>query len=411
MDKKDLGLLRINGERLLNSIKEMGAIGYDPKTGGRTRLAFTDEDKAGRDLLCRWMQENGLEVRIDEIGNIFGVRNGSDEKKPPLMIGSHIDTVRDAGMFDGVFGVLGGLEVVKTLNDNDIKTERSLIVAAFSNEEGARFQPDMMGSLYYTGKADIKDLLSSEDDSGKTVGEELNRIGYRGSDTVQVGCYLELHIEQGPRLHAEGIPIGIVEGIQGLAWWTGEYFGESNHAGSTPMNMRKDTLLAASKLALEAEKLALRIGKGSVATMGRIKPHPDIINIVPGKCSFTIDFRQFDNVLFETGKEEIEKLIISCASERQLNYSFRNVAEVAPIVFDSEMVNTAEAKASFLGLKSMRMISGASHDAQFLTAICPSVMIFVPSTGGRSHCPEEWTDAHEMENGCNVLLQTVSELV
>jgi N-carbamoyl-L-amino-acid hydrolase len=177
------------------------------------------------------------------------------------------------------------------------------------------------------------------------------------------------------------------------------------------MNMRKDTLLAASKLALEAEKLALRIGKGSVATMGRIKPHPDIINIVPGKCSFTIDFRQFDNVLFETGKEEIEKLIISCASERQLNYSFRNVAEVAPIVFDSEMVNTAEAKASFLGLKSMRMISGASHDAQFLTAICPSVMIFVPSTGGRSHCPEEWTDAHELENGCNVLLQTVSELV
>lgn len=411
MDKKDLSLLRINGKRLLDSIKEMGAIGYDPETGGRTRLAFTDGDKAGRDLLCRLMWENGMEVRIDEIGNIFGVRNGSDERELPLMIGSHIDTVRDAGMFDGVFGVLGGLEVVKTLNDNDVKTVRPLVVAAFTNEEGARFQPDMMGSLYYTGKADLKDLLSSEDDSGKTAGEELERIGYRGSNTVPVGCYLELHIEQGPRLHAEGIPIGIVEGIQGLAWWTGEYFGESNHAGSTPMNMRKDTLLAASKLALEAEKLALRIGKGSVATMGRIKPQPDIINIVPGKCSFTLDFRQFDRELFEAGKEEIEKLIVSCADERGLSYSFRKAAEAVPIVFDCEMVKTAEAKASFLGLKSIRMISGASHDAQFLSAICPSVMIFVPSAGGRSHCPEEWTGANDLENGCNVLLQTVFELV
>jgi N-carbamoyl-L-amino-acid hydrolase len=411
MDKKVLSLLRINGKRLLDSIKEMGAIGYDPETDGRTRLAFTDGDKAGRDLLCKLMWENGMEVRIDEIGNIFGVRNGSDESQLPLMIGSHIDTVRDAGMFDGVFGVLGGLEVVKTLNDNGIKTARPLVVAAFTNEEGARFQPDMMGSLYYTGKADLKDLLSSEDDSGKTVEKELERIGYRGNKTVPVGCYIELHIEQGPRLHAEGIPIGIVEGIQGLAWWTGEYFGESNHAGSTPMNMRKDALLGASKLALEAEKLALRIGKGSVATMGRIKPQPDIINIVPGKCSFTIDFRQFDNELFESGKEEIEKLIVSCATERGLSHSFRNVAEAAPIVFDSEMVKIAEAKASFLGFKSMRMISGASHDAQFLSAICPSVMIFVPSVGGRSHCPEEWTGANDLENGCNVLLQTVCELV
>ena len=411
MNDKSRPHLRINGERLISSIRAMGSVGFDPETGGRTRLALTDEDKAGRDLLCRWMRDEGLEVKIDEIGNIFGIREGSDPSELPVMMGSHIDTVRDAGMFDGVYGVLGGLEVIRTLNENEVSAKSSLVVAAFTNEEGARFQPDMMGSLYYTRKVELGELLSSRDDSGITVGEELDRIGYGGAYSTPVGCYLELHVEQGPRLHAEGVSIGIVEGVQGLAWWTGEYYGESNHAGSTPMEMRKDTLLAAAELALEAEKLALSLGRGSVATMGRIAPRPDIINIVPGKCSFTLDFRQFDGELFEEGKREVEKLIVSCAARRGLKYCFKKAAEAAPVIFDRGMVELVGSRAAFLGLDSMKMISGASHDAQFLSSFCPTVMIFVPSVGGRSHCPEEWTDMKDLENGCNVLLHSVLELV
>jgi N-carbamoyl-L-amino-acid hydrolase len=357
------------------------------------------------------MRDEGLEVKIDEIGNIFGIREGSDPSELPVMMGSHIDTVRDAGMFDGVYGVLGGLEVIRTLNENEVTPKSSLVVAAFTNEEGARFQPDMMGSLYYARKVELGELLSSRDDSGITVGEELDRIGYGGAYSTPVGCYLELHVEQGPRLHAEGVSIGIVEGVQGLAWWTGEYYGESNHAGSTPMEMRKDTLLAVAELALEAEKLALSLGRGSVATMGRIAPRPDIINIVPGKCSFTLDFRQFDGELFEEGKREVEKLIVSCAARRRLKYCFKKAAEAAPVIFDRGMVELVGSRAAFLGLDSMKMISGASHDAQFLSSFCPTVMIFVPSVGGRSHCPEEWTDVKDLENGCNVLLHSVLELV
>lgn len=411
MKDEEMPHLSINGERLISSIREMGAVGFDPETGGRTRLALTDSDKEGRDLLCSWMREEGLDVKIDPIGNIFGVREGTSPSELPLIMGSHIDTVRDAGMFDGAYGVLGGLEVIRTLNENNVRTNKPLAVAAFTNEEGARFQPDMMGSLYYTGTVGLEKLLSAKDDIGLTVGEELDRIGYRGKETVRAGCYIELHIEQGPRLHAAGLPIGVVEGIQGLAWWTGEYFGESNHAGSTPMDMRKDALLAAAELAIEAEKLALRLGKGSVSTMGRIYPKPDIINIVPGKCSFTLDFRQFERGLFEEGKKQIESLMNACAEKRGLKCEFRKSAEAPPVVFDSEMAGLVETTASLLGLDSERMISGASHDAQFLSPFCPSVMIFVPSAGGRSHCPEEWTDPEDLENGCNVLLRSVLKLV
>ena len=411
MNNKGMPHLRVNRDRLISSIREMGAVGFDPQTGGRTRLALTDSDKEGRDLLCRWMREEDLDVKIDPLGNIFGVRDGSDPSELPVMMGSHIDTVRDAGMFDGVYGVLGGLEVMRTLNQNKVSTRRPLALAAFTNEEGARFQPDMMGSLYYTGTVGLEELMSAKDDGGLTVREELERIGYKGNETVRAGCYIELHIEQGPRLHAAGLPIGVVEGIQGLAWWTGEYCGESNHAGSTPMEMRKDALLAAAELASEAEKLALRLGKGSVSTMGRISPKPDIINIVPGKCSFTLDFRQFESGLFEEGKREVERLITSCAEKRGLKCYFKKSAEAPPVVFDCRMAGLIERTASMLGLDSKRMISGASHDAQFLSPFCPAVMIFVPSKGGRSHCPEEWTEAKDLENGCNVLLHSVLELV
>lgn len=411
MAAQSISKLRISTTRLESSIGEMGRIGFDPRTNGRTRLALSDEDKQARDLFCSWLRGAGLEVRIDGMGNIFGLREGADKNALPVMMGSHIDTVRSAGMFDGVYGVLGALEVIRTLNDNNVKTKRPIVVAAFTNEEGARFQLDMMGSIFYTKARPEEELYSVRDDNGISVRDELNRIGYMGHESFPAGNYFELHIEQGPKLDADKTQIGVVEGIQGLAWWEGSYKGVANHAGSTPMEMRKDALLGAALLAIETEKLAAKVGSGSVATMGRIRPEPDVINIVPGKCGFTIDFRQFDKELFEAGKKEVAALIESCAEARGLGCSYSQLVDAQPVVFDKKMVSAVEESATELGFSTKRMYSGAGHDAQFMCAHCPTAMIFVPSRGGLSHCPQEWTDIADAENGCNVLMHSVLKIV
>lgn len=403
--------LRINGTRLESSIREMGEIGINPETGHRARLALSDEDKAGRDLLCKWLREAGLEVRIDEIGNIFGVRAGTDKDALPVIMGSHIDSVRNAGMFDGVYGVLGGLEVVRTLNDNCIETKRPVAVAAFTNEEGARFQLDMMGSMYYAKALPLEELYAVTDDKGLTAESELKRIGYCGSETVPVGNYFELHIEQGPKLDTEGVQIGVVEGIQGLTWWSVEYTGEANHAGSTPMELRHDALFAAAEAVSSAEALIKELGNASVVTVGRIRPEPDVINIVPGKCTFTVDFRQPDADILERGRKELEKIFEDCAAKRGITCRYKRLASVPPVAFAEEMVSIVDSKARELGFTVKHMYSGACHDAQFLCPICPTSMIFVPSLKGLSHCPEEWTDFEDISNGANVLFQSVLELV
>lgn len=401
-------MICVNAERLERTIREMGRLGFSGESNGRTRLALSDADKQGRDLFCKWLHETGLEVRVDAIGNIFGVRWGGDGSAPPVMMGSHLDTVKDAGMFDGIAGVLGGLEVVRTLNEHDIKTERPIIVASFTNEEGARFEYDMMGSSFFTGAKTEEYLYAVADDDGLTVGEELRRIGYKGAESVPVGNYLEFHVEQGPILDAEGFKIGVVEGIQGVAWWRVEFTGQANHAGSTPMRLRRDALLGAAEAALEIEALAKR--SESVGTIGRIRPEPDVVNIVPGKCTFTIDFRQYDPVLYEKAKKTIEDTIGAVAEKRGLTCKFEELVDAKPVVFDKAMVDIVEASAKTLGLSTRRLYSGAGHDAQFLAGICPTAMIFVPSVDGRSHCPEEWTDFQDIANGCNVLLQSVLKL-
>ena len=406
----DYSAIRINATRLEESIRTMGHVGLDKGSGKRSRLALTDEDKAGRDLLCKWMREAGLEVKIDAIGNIFGVRAGSDTDALPIMMGSHIDSVRNAGMFDGVYGVLGALEVIRTLNDNNITTKRPLVVTAFTNEEGARFQLDMMGSIYYAGVMPLDKLYAVTDDKGLTAEAELKRIGYCGCESVPVGNYFELHIEQGPKLDAEGLDIGIVEGIQGLTWWQVEYCGEANHAGSTPMELRKDTLMAAAETAVAAEALINKLGHASVVTVGRIRTEPDVINIVPGKCIFTVDFRQPDSDILERGRCALEILFEQTAEKRGLTCTYKRLASVAPVKFDHTMVSLVESKAQELALSTKRMYSGASHDAQFICPMCPSAMIFVPSAKGLSHCPEEWTDFLDIANGCDVLFQSVAAL-
>jgi len=400
--------LQIDGNRLWGTLMEMGQVGREGD--GVNRLALNDANKEGRDLFTGWLRQEGLEIRVDCIGNIFGFRKGTDRNEPPIVVGSHLDTVKEAGVFDGALGVLSGLEIVRLLNQEDIETKRAIAVAAFTNEEGARFQPDMMGSMVFTGQLDVETAWAASDDDGVTVKDELRRIGYLGHDELEAGYYLELHIEQGPVLHREGVKVGVVEGVQGMAWWDGEYTGEANHAGTTPLHLRRDALLAAAELCLRLRETAEKLGEGSVATMGRLHPRPDIRNVVPGGAFFTVDFRQYERGLYEEGQEIVSSLIRGVAKRHDLDVSLTQTVDAKPVRFDPGMVDLVESKTKELGLSYRVMHSGAGHDAQFMSHICPTAMVFVPSIGGRSHCPEERTLRADCVNGANVLLRCVLEI-
>jgi N-carbamoyl-L-amino-acid hydrolase len=399
----------IDFERLKQSIIKMGKIGRKTGDKGITRLALSQEDEKARDLLVHWLQEEGLEVLIDPIGNIFGIRAGIEDKLP-IVAGSHLDTVKNSGIFDGALGVISALEVVRSLNDTNYKTKRPIVVACFTNEEGARFQPDMMGSSVFSGIYPLKEALLRRDDEGTTVKEALEMIDYRGKDTLVPGYYLELHVEQGPVLFRRGVNIGVVEGIQGIAWWHGRYHGEANHAGTTPLNMRKDALLGAAELCCELNNLAQEIGQGSVSTMGRLNPNPDVINVIPGSAHFTIDFRQYDNSLFKIGKQNVEDLVDRVAESHNLNYELERVADSNPVRFQSLIVDLVEKNAQKSDMPYIRMHSGAGHDAGPLSEICPSSMIFIPSIDGRSHCPEEKSNFQDIYKGCDLLLRCILSL-
>lgn len=399
--------LQIDGERLWKSLNEMGQIGKTED--GVNRLALNDADKEARDQLVHWFKEEGLEILIDPIGNISGVRSGKQEH-PPVMVGSHLDTVRNAGIYDGALGVLAGLEIIRCMNQENIQTEKPIAVTAFTNEEGARFQPDMMGSMVHTGLLEIEAAYRAKDDHRVSVKEALQRIGYLGKDKLQAGKYLELHVEQGPILYTERLDIGVVEGVQGMAWWDAEYFGEANHAGTTPLNLRKDALLATSELYVTMRKTVERIGNGSVVTMGRLHSKPDIRNVISESTFFTVDFRQYNRELYEEGQKTIANQIIETARKHNLKHSLKQTVEAKPVSFQSDMVNLIEGKTRQLGLTCRRMHSGAGHDAQFMTHICPTAMIFVPSIGGKSHSREEKTSKKNCINGANVLLNCIMDI-
>lgn len=396
----------VNRSRLKSTLEELGAVGLDPE-GGRTRLALDDKEKEGRDLLVRWIKESGLEVKIDPIGNIFGILAG-DEPRAPIAVGSHIDTVRHAGMFDGCVGVLAGLEVLRTIKEQNLPHRLPLAVVAFTNEEGARFAPDMMGSLVLAGEASLEDMYSRTDDQGKTVGEELKRIGYAGSDSVMPSRYLELHVEQGPFLDLKRVPFGVVEGVQGIAWWHGKYRGQANHAGTTPMDMRNDALLAISHLHVELTELAKLMG--GRATVGRIMIKSDTINVIPGEVSFTLDMRHPDSHQFAQMKFKAEESMKLLADRFELSLEFSREADVHPVTFDKSMVSMVQSVADEHGLVSTRLWSGAGHDAQIMSHVIPSAMIFVPSVGGKSHCPEEVSDFEQIGDGADVLLECALRL-
>jgi N-carbamoyl-L-amino-acid hydrolase len=403
--------LHIDLERLQCRLAQFSAIG--PLAGGGTcRLALSDEDRQGRDLLVQWMRELGLNVTIDAIGNIFGVRAGQ-EAIDPVMVGSHIDTVGTGGCYDGLYGVLAGFEVLETLNDAGVTMRRPLALAAFTNEEGSRFSPFAMGSLVHVGALPLEECYVIKGIDGATVGDELRRIGYRGGATpgaIKAHAYFELHIEQGPVLEAEDLTIGAVEGVQGMAWSELIIEGQSAHAGSTPMRLRHDAGYVAAEIGVFVRKLARELGGNQVGTVGRIDLAPGLINVIAQRASVSVDLRNTEEAILQDAQKRLDAFVAEIAAREGVTVTVRSLARFEPVIFPDEMVSMVEAEAQSRGLSCRRLPSGAGHDAQMMARVCPAGMIFVPSVGGLSHNVRELTHPHHLEAGANVLLGLMQRL-
>jgi N-carbamoyl-L-amino-acid hydrolase len=402
---------RIDRGRLLARLDEFNRIGALPG-GGNCRLALSDEDRAGRELLVRWMHELGLAVRIDAIGNIIGLRPGR-EHIAPVMFGSHVDTVGTGGRYDGLYGVLAGLEACASLDDAGVLTRRPLALVAFTNEEGVRFAPYAMGSLVYVGGLALDDAYAIRGIDGSTVGEELRRIGYIGDAKpgwLEPHAYLELHIEQGPVLENEGVVIAAVEGITGLSWIEVTIVGQSAHAGTTPMHLRRDAGHAAAQIAVFVRRLAREMGGGQKGTLGRIELAPNLVNVVAERAVATVDLRNLDAARLHEAERELSLFLDRLAGQEQVAITTRTLAQFEPVTFPDHVVSLVEASARALGLPCRRLASGAGHDAQMMARVCPAGMIFVPSEGGISHNVREHTKAEHLEAGAAVLLHAVQRL-
>lgn len=403
--------LRVNGARLLQRLQALGQFGA-LEGGGTNRLALSDADQAARDWTVQHMRDLDMEVQIDAIGNVVATYAGTEDL-PPVMTGSHIDTVRTGGLYDGNYGVMAGLEVVATLRDAGLRTRRPIQVAFFTNEEGARFQPDMMGSLVMVGGMPLEEALQTQAvDNGATVGAELQRIGYAGAAPVGapvVDSFVELHIEQGPVLEQMGHTIGVVEGVQGICWMEFTFAGTSNHAGTTPMALRHDAGMCAMRCAAFVAELVARYGGRQLGTVGALQLQPNLINVIPSQAVMTVDLRNTDGQRLRDAQAEVLAFARGLARAHGVQFSHRQLADFEPVAFDAPLVHSVQAHAHTLGLSTLRMPSGAGHDAQMLARVCPTAMVFVPSAGGLSHNVREHTDALQLEQGANVLLQVMLE--
>ncbi|MEO1351794.1 MAG: M20 family metallo-hydrolase [Cyanobacteria bacterium J06635_15] len=402
---------RINRDRLLSRLEQLAQIGAIDG-GGVCRLALSDEDKAGRDWVVSWMKDLGLAITIDQLGNVVATRPGLEDG-PPVMTGSHIDTVATGGRYDGNLGVLAGLEVIEILNENNIQTRHPVAVAFFTNEEGARFHPDMMGSWAFRGDFPVAEALATVGIDGTTVGENLERIGYAGTvpcGSQPVKAFVELHVEQGPVLELEGIQIGAVTGVQGMSWKEYTVKGVSNHAGTTPMHLRRDAGYGASAIAVAARNLALEMGGNQVATIGSIQLKPSLVNVIAKEARLTVDLRNTDEALLQQAEAQMSAKIDAIAAAENLEINSRSLARFEPVEFDSKLVNQVAQTAQELGLSVKRMPSGAGHDAGLIAPMAPTAMIFVPSVNGISHNVKEYTAPEDLENGANVLLQVLLQL-
>lgn len=400
--------LKINVDRLSRKLQDLGKIGA-LVGGGVSRLALTDDDRQGRNQVVQWMKSLGLSITVDAIGNVVAVRKGLNDV-PPVIMGSHIDTVSVGGIYDGCLGVLAGLEVIEILNENNIETNIPVGVAFFTNEEGARFQPDMLGSLVFEGSLPLEKALSTQGIFKGSLRDSLERIGYAGKAPVgnnKLHAFFELHIEQGPVLEREGYTIGVVESVQGICWNEVIIEGKSCHAGYYPMSLRNDASYVAGCITQYVRQIANEIGGNQVSTVGRVDYHPNLINVAPSKVVMTVDLRNPNDEQLQKADIMLQEYLYKITNEEGVNYSTRKLARFYPTFFDTEKVNLVESIAKKLGYSSMRLHSTAGHDAQIISRICPTAMIFVPCVDGISHNINEFTHESDIEAGANVLLHVV----
>ena len=401
--------LRVNGKRLQSTLEEMAKIGGTPG-GGVQRLTLTDEDKQARDLYVSWLKELNLEITIDEMGNIFGKRAGKNNDLAPVMSGSHIDSQPKGGRFDGILGVMGPLEVVRTLHENNVETERPIVICDWTNEEGSRFAPAMVSSGVWAGALERDWAYDRTDINELRFEDELIRIGYKGSAPCQkwpVHCYYEYHIEQGPILEMEGRLIGAPKGILCLHWYDIYLEGEANQVGPTPMEGRHDALCAAAEMILKVNELPDRMGGNMVATVGEIQNYPNSRNIIPDKVHFTVDIRSWDDDHAIKAWGLVRKDFETIAERRGCPIKIEETWRVEHSPFDEKRVQLIMDCADSLGYSYLHMVSGAGHDASYMNQVCPTAMIFVPSIGGRSHVEVENTTWEDCEAGANVLLHAM----
>jgi len=403
--------LRINGDRLWASLMELAAIGATDK-GGVCRLALTDLDRQGRDLVTGWAKAAGMSVTIDKIGNGFMRRPGRNPSLPPIVTGSHIDTQPTGGKFDGNYGVLAGLEVVRTLNDLGIETEAPIEVAFWTNEEGSRFVPVMMGSGVFAKAFTLERAYAATDTAGKSVKDELTRIGYVGPEEPgahPIGAYFETHIEQGPVLEDHDITIGVVTGVLGIRWYDCTVTGMEAHAGPTPMALRKDALQVATTIMQEVVAIALRHPPHGRGTVGMVAVHPNSRNVIPGRVKFSIDLRNATDALVDQMDQEIRSFIAKTSEKTGLPIQIEEVSHYPAQPFHEECVEAVARSAQKLGYSNMRAVSGAGHDAVYMAKLAPSGMIFIPCKDGISHNEIEDAKPEHITAGCNVLLHAMLE--
>lgn len=409
MIDSSISALRIDGQRLWQSLMDLAEIGATPK-GGNCRLALTEEDRQGRELVTGWLREAGLTLRIDQIGNVFARRAGRRDDLLPVVTGSHIDTQPTGGRFDGCYGVLAGLEVMRVLDDHGIVTEAPLEVAIWTNEEGCRFVPVMMGSGVHTGIIALEDALAATDRQGDSVAASLERIGYAGEEPVgsqDFGAYFEAHIEQGPVLEAEGIPVGAVTGSLGLRWFDVVTTGQEAHAGPTPMPYRRDALKQAAALLNEILELADLYQPHGRVTCGEFDLYPNSRNVIPGRVRFSVDIRHLEPAALDRIEQALRELCDKHNEPGRVIVELQEVQQVAPTPFDEDLVKLVRQSCETLEIPYRDIETGAGHDAVFVSQVAPAAMIFVPCEDGISHNESEYANPKDLEAGANVLLHAM----
>ena len=405
-------MIQINGERHWDRLMEMAKIGATAK-GGVCRVTLTDEDKEGRDLFVKWCKEAGCTVHIDQLGNIFARRPGKNEALPPVMIGSHLDSQPTGGKFDGVYGVLAGLEVVETLNDQGVETEYPIEVVSWTNEEGARFAPAMIASGVFAGEFSLEYAYARTDKKGFTLGDELQRIGYMGDLPIGNRPYsatFEIHIEQGPILESEEKPVGIVTGVQGIRWYDILLTGKETHAGPSPMSYRIDPVKASIPLLSGLYQIADRYSPHAKVTIGYLDANPGVKNTVPGTLTVSLDMRHPDADILSQMDQDLKKIVNEQSQQTEVMFEIDEIWYSPPVVFDQNCIQAVRKATEVLNIPAIEMVSGAGHDAVYVSKVAPTSMIFIPCKDGLSHNEMESAKKEDVIAGSNVLLHAVLQM-